>query len=308
MSPLPSFVRIAPCLALLASVSSCARSSSQQPPPPKPPLEFVGEWGTRGDGPGQLKLPSALATDAYGSVYVADQESRFINKFDSNGRPLLAFELPGRSGAQSIAVDTGNAIYVGGSSRGISIFLPDGSHLRTLRRHHARPDALAVDPDGNIFSLCTSGTLQKLSPRGRSLGIWGNEQGSARQFISPSALALGGDGFLYVADRGNHRIQKFTSKGELAALWPLPAGEMGEPPTLVSLTTFRNFLFLLTLQQGQYTLSVWSAEGKAILADQLEGRLRHNGGSNPRITTSPKGELLVLDSSAARVLRFRINF
>jgi len=307
MRPLPSLARTVSCLAFLAAVSSCARTSSEQPPQPKPPVEFLGEWGTRGDGPGQLKLPSALATDAYGSVYVADRESRFINKFDANGRPLLAFELPGRGAAQSIAVDSGDAIYVGESNGRISIFLPDGGHLRTLWRLHAPPDALAVDPDGNIFSMCSSGTLQKLSPRGRSLGIWGNEQGSNRLFTSPVGLGLSQDGSLYVADRGSHSIQKLSSMGELTASWPLPAGGNGESPILVSLTTFRNLLFLLTLQQGQYTLSVWSAEGRLILSDQLVGRLLPHVGSEFRIAASPKGELLILDPTAARILRFRIN-
>ncbi len=307
MRPLTPLARLAPCFGLVAAISACARTSSELPPPPKPPLEFIAEWGTRGDGPGQLKQPSALATDAYGSVYVADQESRFINKFDATGRPLLAFQLPGRGVLQSIAIDSGNAIYVGESSRTISIFLPDGGYLRTLRRLHASPEALVVDPEGNIFSMCTSGTVQKLSPRGRSLGIWGGERDSRRLLASPVAVALSHDGYLYVADRGSRSIQKLTSGGEFAASWPLPADGDGEAPVLVSVATFRHFLFLLTLQQGQYTLSVWSADGRPVLSDQLGGRLPAPGGSAPRIATSARGELLVLDANGARVLRFRIH-
>src|SRR5574341_2610344 len=86
MSPLPAIARIVLSFALLTGAAACSRTSSQQPPPPKPPFEFLGEWGIPGDGPGQLKLPMALAADAYGSVYVADQQSKFINKFRSEER------------------------------------------------------------------------------------------------------------------------------------------------------------------------------------------------------------------------------
>ncbi len=41
-------------------------------------------------------------------------------------------------------------------------------------------------------------------------GSWGSGDG---QFISPAGVAVDSSGNVYVADTGNHRIQKFTSDG-----------------------------------------------------------------------------------------------
>ena len=42
---------------------------------------------------------------------------------------------------------------------------------------------------------------------------WGQEGSGAGQFESPAGVAVASDGSLYVADTGNHRIQKFDSHG-----------------------------------------------------------------------------------------------
>jgi DNA-binding beta-propeller fold protein YncE len=48
----------------------------------------IREWGTKGAGPGQFRLPHGIAVDANGIVYVADRENGRIQRFDSNGRYL----------------------------------------------------------------------------------------------------------------------------------------------------------------------------------------------------------------------------
>jgi DNA-binding beta-propeller fold protein YncE len=42
---------------------------------------FLTKWGSAGSGYGQFQYPIALATDASGNVYVADQNSDRIQKF-----------------------------------------------------------------------------------------------------------------------------------------------------------------------------------------------------------------------------------
>ena len=47
----------------------------------------------------------------------------------------------------------------------------------------------------------------------------GGEGSGDGQFIHPERVAVASDGSVYVADRGNHRIQKFTSQGVFVTKW-----------------------------------------------------------------------------------------
>jgi DNA-binding beta-propeller fold protein YncE len=54
-------------------------------------------------------------------------------------------------------------------------------------------------------------------------GMWGSFGTGDGQFDQPRGIAVDSDGNVYVADRGNHRIQKFTSTGMFLDKW----GEKG---------------------------------------------------------------------------------
>ncbi len=63
-----------------------------------------------------------------------------------------------------------------------------------------------VDSDNNRIQILNS-DLSYYSTFGK--------RGSGKgQFDSPQHIACDGAGNMYVADRGNHRIQVFTAKGE----------------------------------------------------------------------------------------------
>ena len=49
---------------------------------------FIKEWGKKGTGPGEFRLPHFVATDAKGNVYVSDAGNRRIQIFDADGKFL----------------------------------------------------------------------------------------------------------------------------------------------------------------------------------------------------------------------------
>src|ERR1039458_1676324 len=73
-------------------------------------VSYIGAWGVKGDGPGQLDQPRCIATDAVGNAYLADSGSQYINKFTGTGTPLLSFQEPNLKHPQSITIDSGGAV------------------------------------------------------------------------------------------------------------------------------------------------------------------------------------------------------
>jgi len=167
-------------LVIACLLAGCSQADTHADPqmPPSLSVSYLGSWGVRGDGPGQLDQPACIATDAVGNAYIADAGSHFIEKFDPQGTPLLAFEEDSIKHPQAITVDSGGAIYVTDSGRGSAIvFFPNGDRLHEMRVR-ARPNvedalSIAVDDDGTIHILdAEAGKILTYDSRFRLLRTW----------------------------------------------------------------------------------------------------------------------------------------
>ncbi len=49
--------------------------------------------------------------------------------------------------------------------------------------------------------------------------VWGAEGSEPGQFLSPRGIGVSPEGYVYVADSQNHRIQKFTATGQFVTQW-----------------------------------------------------------------------------------------
>ena len=304
-------LRVPSLLLALVAAAGCSRSAPQEPPkPPPPPLEYLGKWGTKGDGPGQLSRPASLAVDATGNVYVADPGSGFVHKFDPQGHPLLSFLDPALSHPDSIAVDLGGAIYVTDPARGsVFIFYPDGTRYREIRcaprRSAAAPLSVTADEEGKMYVLDAHlHRVQKFSLRGRLEKVWGKQGSELGQMESPAAIVIGPDGFLYVSDAGNRRIEKFTREGDYVASFSVSPS--GAASGIAGVAVSEKYVFAADPQA--HRIQVWTLDGQHRLTDDLGNHLRPHDATPYTIAVSPRGEFLVLDPAGPGVLRFRINF
>lgn len=88
------------------------------------------------------------------------------------------------------------------------------------------PFGVAIAVDGTVYvaDAGESNRIRKISPDGTVTTLAGGREGFAdgtgtsASFNTPSALALGPDGNLYVADTGNNRIRKITPTGQVSTV------------------------------------------------------------------------------------------
>ncbi len=300
---------------ILSLALGCASSQPKELPQTAPaPLAYLGEWGTKGDGPGQLSAPKRMAVDSLGNVYIADGGSGFVHKFDGEGHPLLSFKDDHLKQPAGIAVDRRGAMYVSDYARGLLlIFFPDGTRYREIRggpgRRFRHPVSICVDDDGNIFVLDGEGTrIQEFRPDGRFVRAWGKKGTGPGEFDGASDAALAADGFLYLAEAQNHRVLKYSREGQLAATWEIPAtsASRGQVPLSSAIASSDKYIFIA--DSGGRVLDVWTMTGEHRLDEDLDHWVAPAPLEIEGMAVSPHGELLVLDRVAGRVLRFHINF
>ncbi|MFN8526127.1 MAG: hypothetical protein U0821_23745 [Chloroflexota bacterium] len=168
---------------------------------------LLDRFGTAGTAGGQLREPRALATDGDGNVYVADTGNNRVQKLSAVGEPLMSWGLPARISDQIV-----------------------------------NPVGVAVDAAGNVYIAYAGGRwglnhrVDKHGPNGQLLlrmgrepgGAWGRAQG---QFTGPHGVAVDAEGSIYVADTGNHRIQKFDAAGEFVREWGSQGRAVGQLDT-----------------------------------------------------------------------------
>lgn len=106
-------------------------------------LTFSSLFGKKGNGKGQFRLPSGLACDSTGKVYVAD---RHIQKFSADGKFLRMFSVgtQERDFPTSIAVGTNGRVYVSKSyARYVAEFNSEGQLEQKFLSRFEFPCALS---------------------------------------------------------------------------------------------------------------------------------------------------------------------
>jgi sugar lactone lactonase YvrE len=154
--------------------------------------------GTGGDA--RFYNPEGVATDAGGNVYVADLSNYLIRKITPSGVVTTLAGTAGRSGS---------ADGVGTSAQFGEVY------------------ALTVDSAGNVLvSDYGNSTIRKITPDGvvstlaGRAGATGSTDGtgSNARFAFPYGIAIGSDGNIYVADRGNRLMRKITPGGTVSTI------------------------------------------------------------------------------------------
>lgn len=142
-------------------------------------------------GHGVFRNPHGLHLARDGAIYCTDDGDHVVRKCTPEGKVLLEIGIPGRPA-------------------------PAMSGLPFNRCTHT-----ALSPSGEIYVSdgYQNACIHKYTPDGRLLKSWGESGSAPGQFYFPHNLVCDPDGWVYVADRENHRIQVFDGDGRLETLW-----------------------------------------------------------------------------------------
>lgn len=152
---------------------------------------------------GVLRFPEAVAVGPQGDIYVADQLGYTVQKLSPAG-----------------ALETEWGSYGGGHGQ----FGPIGG--------------LATDASGDVYVVDSShDRIEKFDPNGAFISAWGHRGeepgqfnfGSSQDFTKPpgGGIAVAGN-FVFVADSGNDRIQRFNLQGGEAMAWGTKGSALGQ--------------------------------------------------------------------------------
>lgn len=154
--------------------------------------------------------PHGMHVDEEGNVWVTDgraareaelqeapdaaRKGNQVVKFNAQGEVLMVLGTPGTTGEPPAALNQPNDVIVA----------PNGDIL--VSEGHS-----AQGPHGRISRFSSDGTF---------LGSFGEFGPGPGQFRIPHAMAFDSGGRLFVADRGNNRIQIFDEHYEFVDEWP----------------------------------------------------------------------------------------
>jgi sugar lactone lactonase YvrE len=169
----------------------------------------------------------------------ADSNLAPILEFDSSGKLVKSFGAGMFVSPHGIHIDRQGNVWVtdtqakNGKGQQVFKFSPDGKVLMTLGKpgvtgdgpdEFNQPSDVFVAPNGDIFVADghggnTNARIVKFSKDGRFIKTWGKKGSGPSEFDGPHSLAMDSAGRLFVADRGNSRIQIFDQDGKLLAEW-----------------------------------------------------------------------------------------
>ena len=174
------------------------------------------------------------------------------------------------------------------------------------------PRNIATAPDGSLYIADSNNhRIQHLSASGEFLGQWGSfadvSKGAASggTFNEPWGIAVDAEGFVYVADTWNYRIQKFTPEGEFITMW----GYFGQAETPFSLWGPRGIAIddqgnVFVTDTGNKRVVIYDAQGEYLNQFGSVGYEPGQFNEPVGIAIDSKGQVYIADTWNQRIQVF----
>ncbi|HXI31817.1 MAG TPA: hypothetical protein VNG89_25440 [Vicinamibacterales bacterium] len=278
-----------------------------------------------GQGVYGFNFAQAVKIDPQDNIWVVDQGSSNVIKFDQEGRILLVLSRKpeaiavrpaagrggpggeGRGGPPPEGARAGGPPAEGGRGAGAPAGAPAGGGRGPAGPPGAgipgdsfvRTAGVAWDKDGNIYVAdgaamgAGNARVAKFDKDGHFIKSWGQRGSEVGQFNSLRGIALDAQGNVYVADAGNKRIQVFDGNGAVKS----QITNIGTPYAICITPGQHQYLYTSnsndpeTLDNGEiYKLEL---DGRVVGRFGRAGRLVKEFGTVNAIDCRNENELLV---------------
>ena len=194
--------------------------------------EVVENWARLPDG-WEFKDVAAVAVDSKDRVYVFNRGEHPMMVFDRDGAFLRSWGEGSFPRAHGLHIDANDLLYcTDDGGHFVRKCATDGKVLLELGvpgkpapfmsgEPFHRCTHTALSPNGEIYVSDGYGNarVHKYSPDGRLLLSWGEPGTDPGQFNIAHNIATDAEGWVYVADRENHRVQVFDGNGRYETQW-----------------------------------------------------------------------------------------
>ena len=209
--------------------------------------KVLREWGK-----GLYQIPHSIRIDAKGNIWTVDSASSRIIKYTPQGGKLLDFSV--------------------------------GEQPQTKSQFNGTAD-IAFTPDGHLFIADGYGNnrILEYDAKGTRIRQWGTPGQGPGELNLPHGIAIDAKQIIYVADRENGRIQRFTREGKYL-------NEINGLGKTFSLTIKNNALWIGSQPRNEPN----GAPGWIMKLDPATGKIlgRIDSPGHHSIDVSAKGEIL----------------
>jgi DNA-binding beta-propeller fold protein YncE len=191
--------------------------------------EFVTMWGFFGQAetPEAFWGPRDVAVDDQGRVFVTDTGNKRVVVFDANGNYITQFGQTGMALGDfdepvGIALGPEGNIYIADTwNQRIQVFTETDTDVFAAQntwdvnawygQSQDNKPYLAVDQQGNVFATDPEGyRVLEFTSQGEAVRFWGDFGTQLNRFGLAGAVAVDGEGGVWVTDTGNSRLMHFT--------------------------------------------------------------------------------------------------